>query len=332
MNIIEKKKEKRKRTESTTREQIELKKPRNADISGVKYIHINSIPYEILGIILNECEEYSFVSQFICKHWQDTYKYLIQPEWNKEIQKKEGRKERLTWNKDKIPLSFLKWVVNNVKGKENLTCKSMDRAALFDDVEMIRWLREQDVPWNEWTCTYAAEGGHLEVLKWLKFQGAPWCRMSCSYAAAEGNLKILKYLKEQGVFCDKWTCAYAAEGGHLKVLKYLKEQACTWNEWTCSYAAKEGHLEVLKWLREQSCPWNEDTCAYAALGGHLEVLKWLREQGAPWNKYTCDYAARRGHLEVLKWLKEQGCPWDYSTCLKHSELYPTLYNWIKEQI
>jgi len=38
----------------------------------------------------------------------------------------------------------------------------------------LRWAREHDCPWDEWTCAYAAKGGHLEVLKWAREQHCPW--------------------------------------------------------------------------------------------------------------------------------------------------------------
>ena len=34
--------------------------------------------------------------------------------------------------------------------------------------------RENDCPWDEDTCSYAAYGGHLEVLKWARLNGCPW--------------------------------------------------------------------------------------------------------------------------------------------------------------
>jgi hypothetical protein len=259
---LKKKKKKANMKRTLEQKQYELKKPQNGDvIDGSKYIHINSIPYEILGIIMNECEEYSFVSQFICKHWKETYKYLIQPEWNKEIQKREGRKQRITW-KHKIPLSFLQWVVDDVKGKYKFTQLSMNRAALFGDLEMIKWLREQRVPCDKDACDYAAQGGHLEVLKWLREQEAP---------------------------LGEWTSVHAAKGGHLEILKWAREQGCGLNQWTYAYAAKQGHLEILKWLREQGCycdEW-EETCVFAAKEGHLEVLKWIEKQGIYWKYITC---------------------------------------------
>jgi hypothetical protein len=76
---------------------------------------------------------------------------------------------------------------------------------------VLSWLWENHCPWNEATCAYAAEGGHLPVLKWARAYDCPW---------------------------DELTCAYAARGGHLQVLKWARERECPWDEGTCVYAAQ----------------------------------------------------------------------------------------------
>jgi hypothetical protein len=97
-------------------------------------------------------------------------------------------------------------------------------AARVGDLEALKALRRAEIfPWDAWTCSYAAWGGHLRVLKWARANGCPW---------------------------DDRTCEYAAKGGHLEVLKWARENRCPWNEWTCWRAAEGGHLEVLKWARE----------------------------------------------------------------------------------
>ena len=41
---------------------------------------------------------------------------------------------------------------------------------------MLQWLRAHGCPWNEMTCSSAAQGGHLEMLQWLRANGCPWDR------------------------------------------------------------------------------------------------------------------------------------------------------------
>jgi len=47
-------------------------------------------------------------------------------------------------------------------------------AALQGQLEILKWLRENDFPWDEKTCTRAVRGGHLEVLQWLRADSCPW--------------------------------------------------------------------------------------------------------------------------------------------------------------
>jgi hypothetical protein len=306
----------------------------NKDIDP-ESIHINSIPYELLGIIFNECEEYSFIAPFICKQWKETYKYLIQPEWNQKIQKSEGRKRRITEN-DKISLSFLKWA----NSQKTLTKKSMCRAVIHGDIDMMSWLWNRkvcvsntdgsyslndykevvgeyfktltvdDLPIKKWSCAIAAKNGYLEVFKWLKEHDITymcWDDHVHTYAAKYGHFKLLEWIQEQGVeFTDTWICAQAAKGNHLNILKWLRAQGCPWDVWTCAYAAKKGHVNILKWLRKQNAPWDWWTFNYAAKGGDVRTLKWLKKRNCLVNDYIGKYAIEGGHLEALKWIKEQG--------------------------
>jgi hypothetical protein len=151
---------------------------------------------------------------------------------------------------------------------ERLLCAA---AARSGQLEALKALRAENLPWDERTCCRAANGGHLEVLKWARANGCPW---------------------------DWLTCAWAAGCGHLEVLKWARDNGCPWDENTCADAAWRGHLEVLKWARENGCPWDELTCEAAAARGHLEVLKWARENGCPWDELTCELAASMGYVEA----------------------------------
>jgi hypothetical protein len=92
---------------------------------------------------------------------------------------------------------------------------------------VLQWARARGCPWDENTCTHAAEGGHLEVLQWARKQEPPlpW---------------------------DENTCTHAAVGGHLKVLQWARAQGCPWDEAAMyEHAAAAGQLEVLRWMRRQ---------------------------------------------------------------------------------
>ena len=46
-------------------------------------------------------------------------------------------------------------------------------AAEEGQLEILKWLRANGCPWDEWTCSIAAYRGHLEVLHWLRENGCP---------------------------------------------------------------------------------------------------------------------------------------------------------------
>ena len=48
---------------------------------------------------------------------------------------------------------------------------------------MLKALRAEGCPWDKWTCSHAAAGGHLEVLKWLRAEGCPWDAETCERGA-----------------------------------------------------------------------------------------------------------------------------------------------------
>ena len=142
-------------------------------------------------------------------------------------------------------------------------------------------------------CEDAARGGHLDVLKWARENDCPWDEDTCWRAAVGGHLGTLKWARANGCPWNKRTCSGAAYGGHLEVLKWARENGCPWDEGTCTAAAWRGHLEILKWARENDCPWDEDTCSYAAYGGHLEVLKWARLNGCRWDENSRQLATEK---------------------------------------
>ena len=87
---------------------------------------------------------------------------------------------------------------------------------------MLIYAHENGCPWDRFTCSNAAEGGHLDVLKYAHENGCPW---------------------------GQGTCTSAASAGHLDVLKYARENKCPWNRKTCrTNAEKRGHDAVVEWI------------------------------------------------------------------------------------
>ncbi len=47
-------------------------------------------------------------------------------------------------------------------------------AAENGNLENMKWLKENECPWDEWTFSYASKHGNLENMKWLRENGCPW--------------------------------------------------------------------------------------------------------------------------------------------------------------
>jgi hypothetical protein len=65
-------------------------------------------------------------------------------------------------------------------------------------LEVLQWAHENGCPWDEWTCSAAAEGGQFEILQWAREQGCPWDAGNvCLYATFMEHLEIVQWVKEQ---------------------------------------------------------------------------------------------------------------------------------------
>ncbi|SOB74025.1 ankyrin repeat [Cedratvirus lausannensis] len=70
-----------------------------------------------------------------------------------------------------------------------------------NNLEMVKWLRDNDgTPQLGIACSSAATCGRLEILKWCKEENFPWNSATCTNAARYGHLKILKWARANGWF------------------------------------------------------------------------------------------------------------------------------------
>ena len=203
-------------------------------------------------------------------------------------------------------LDILGWLWNINHFPDKLTFVYSVSSTSSQKMKVLKWLKDNNCPWDESVFYYAALEGDMEVIQWLKDNDCPWNEQTCSYAALKGHFEVLQWVRSNGCPWNEEACSFAASGGHLEIIKWLRNNGCPWDEETCRNAAKKGHLEVLKWVRENSCPWNEGSCSAAAAGGQLKILKWLRENGCPWNVGTCYEAISNNHLDILQWAKDNG--------------------------
>ena len=223
---------------------------------------------------------------------------------------------------------------------QNPVCRCLE-AAEAGDLQFLQSKAQQlNGCLREEVSYCAAEAGHLEVLQWLRPQDMAPGRGTCTGAAAGGHWVVLQWAREQGCYWDEYTCAVAAGNGHLAVLQYAHQNGCAWSSWTCGAAARGGHLAVLQFAHQNGCQWNPRTCSAAAESGNLSILKWLRQHGCPWDSFTSRGAAVYGHFELLKWARQQQppCPWwshgstnTYAYVLEGHNIRPDVLVFLRQQ-
>ena len=123
---------------------------------------------------------------------------------------------------------------------------------------------------------HCAKNGHLELLKWARDNNCPWDAWSHMRAAMNGHLEILKYLHENGCPRDARSCISVAYNGHLEALIWLLANGYPRYAYTCVAAAVGGRLEVLKWLIDNGCPLDKSECTkYATDNKQQHIVDWL---------------------------------------------------------
>lgn len=125
-------------------------------------------------------------------------------------------------------LEMLQWLVieNGFHVHREIVCKA---AAKYGQLDILKWARENEFPWDEKVCENAAENGHVGVLRWAHENGCPWSE------------KIYEFIIE-------W--------GDLETLKWLHENGCPWNNMVynyvlehCYYGIVECYYGIIEWIR-----------------------------------------------------------------------------------
>ena len=167
-------------------------------------------------------------------------------------------------------LELLKWI------REEKKCEwsagTINRAAEYGNLEMVKYCVANECPINVLACAYAAKNGHLECLKYLREEAkAPWDDLTADWAAKMGHLHVLEYLVERKYDqFDVSACWFAAENGHLDCLKYLHETAkAPWNVRAVHVAREKKHFECVQYCLDNNCPLPE---GWSYANGELQTV------------------------------------------------------------
>jgi hypothetical protein len=70
---------------------------------------------------------------------------------------------------------------------------------------VLKWARANDCHWDDFTCSKAADHGHLfKALKWARAYGCPWDEDTYAYAEDYGAPDIITHLWLEGCPHDDW--------------------------------------------------------------------------------------------------------------------------------
>ena len=84
----------------------------------------------------------------------------------------------------------------------------------------------------------------FELSSLARENGCALDEYTCSRAAENGHLDCLKYVHENSCSWDTLTCYMVAANGHLGCLKYAHENDCPWDWTTCSLVATKGPMNI----------------------------------------------------------------------------------------
>jgi|APSaa5957512535_1039671.scaffolds.fasta_scaffold25213_2 hypothetical protein len=195
-------------------------------------------------------------------------------------------------------------------GEENMFRLYTPYDIITQSVALIKWaVLEQTIYLSVNLCSSAAKHGNIDVLKWLCNNNCDHNEKTCTNAARNGHLELLLWVLDKGCICSNWRviCACAASNGHVNILEKIRPEKQPWiadTIWDC--ASLNGHLNVLKWAFENGCPMENLTCCHAAIGGHIDIIDWAHNNGCPINSLVESFAQPGGHPKVINWARMKG--------------------------
>ena len=96
---------------------------------------------------------------------------------------------------------------------------SIAAAINYDNINILKYLHEKDIPWGNYVCCSAAESDNIKCLKYAHENGCPWDDYVIYNAAIEGNLECLKYAHKNG--CVNYCKEYILHKCHKHCIEYV---------------------------------------------------------------------------------------------------------------
>lgn len=191
-----------------------------------------------------------------------------------------------------------------------------ETAVRSNKLDIVKWMKDQNCPWNSEVFNSAIRIQNFEIIKWLKKEGCPWNNstfmISCIHheiITANVGIKIVKWLHQQGCPNASYGLRYFVKNGNVEMVIYLHEQFPNLlRNSLFDEAVYIGKINIMQWCKEVHHPsfiLKQKHCTISTRLGKLNNLKWLKENKCPWAKKMChDIATKKGYLLIAEWISQ----------------------------
>lgn len=190
-----------------------------------------------------------------------------------------------------------------------LTSNVVISAALHGHLDILKWVKNVDVngdcKWNAAVFSRAAGTGNIEMLQWLYDNKIPWNQCAPSWAISSNHLSAVEWLREKGCDC-RYTWEAAIHNKSLDTLKWLYNNEYPYDRLCYREAAYKGCLDILQWFDTIGITPDLDDneiIRYAVEGGNMDVLKYVFDKGCRYDdkKYLL---SRTQNIEIIKFIQK----------------------------
>lgn len=310
-----------------------------------------SLPYDILGIIINQCISIKFIIHFISKKF---YKLTDK-------------------NKENIMSNVCFNTIFKDKFFMNITHSVFENVAINGDFDLLKWMHNLNYPLDIKITQGICKSGKSYILKWALDNNCDWDCNVLKYIAANGNTEMMDQIINSNIkkfyalikednkdnYISNYLFQQAISNNDIDILYWLTKKGFTINSTQdmikkamlmcdfdfikyiiqdhsrsdsriCALAATVNNLELLQHVHSLRFQWNRNISTIAALNGNLEMLKWLYKKGCELNHTTFLNALCTGQISILKWLHKKNCAFIKHHCIQMASFYK--YDNIKQWI
>ena len=262
-------------------------------------------------------------------------------------------------------IDIVKWLSSKNIIDNNIHCT--ESAAKGGNLEVLKHVRQLGFQWSNKVCILAAKNGHLDMIKWARSQECPWNPSKMFPAAVTcrtNQLDLYEWLWQQECpFDAEETFLRASKNGNYEFFLFAESknpEVCKLIYSTIDYltnmgesASRMGCLATIEWTLNQVNLYGynphfskEKIIVSAALYENCSILDYLLVKFADefwmWSPSSngesevdklVKNAAQRGRVDVLDWIVQRRTDWKestvFNTALKYCKIKVLI--WLKSQ-